>query len=168
MQKSGLLLVVSGALIVIGLILLVLGNQVILEGINQGSGQLSSNQALTVLSEFDTENTSTGIFAVQIIEFKEDTFSVKILNPSDIEIMYEIINKDTIEKEFDALEDGTYKLIVESTSVEDTQVFGAIGPLPDVGKKTIVDVVSISILIMGMIGLVLAGVVEIRNRRKSV
>ena len=168
MQKSGLLLVVSGALIVIGLILLVLGNQVILEGINQGSGQLSSNQALTVISEFDTENTSTGIFAVQIIEFKEDTFSAKILNPSDIEIMYEVIDKDTIEKEFDALEDGTYKLIVESTGIEETQVFGAIGPLPDVGKKTIVDVVSISILIMGMVGLVLAGVVEIRNRRKSV
>ena len=168
MQKSGLLLVVSGALIVIGLILLVLGNQIILEGINQGSGQLNSNQVLTVLGEFDTENTSTGIFAVQIIEFKEDTFFVKILNPSDIEIMYEAISKDTIEKEFDALEDGTYKLIVESTSTEDTQVFGAIGPLPDVGKKTIIDVVSISILIMGMVGLVLAGVVEIRNRRKSV
>ena len=80
-------MVVSGALIVVGLVLLVLGNQVILEGINQGSGQLSSNQALTVLSEFDTENTSTGIFAVQIIEFKEGTFSAKILNPSDIEIM---------------------------------------------------------------------------------
>ena len=168
MQKSGLLLVVSGALIVIGLILLVLGNQVILEGINQGSGQLSSNQVLTVLGEFDTENTSTGIFAVQIIEFKEGTFSAKIINPSDIEIVYEPIKEDTIEREFDALEDGTYKLIVESTSIEETQVFGAIGPLPDVGKKTIVDVVSISILIMGMVGLVLAGVVEIRNRRKSV
>ena len=168
MQKSGLLLVVSGALIVVGLVLLVLGNQVILEGISQGSGQLSSNQALTVLSEFDTENTSTGIFAVQIIEFKESTFSARILNPSDIEIMYETINEDTIEKEFDASEDGTYKLVVESTSIEETQVFGAIGPLPDVGKKTIVDVVSISILIMGMVGLVLAGVVEIRNRRKSV
>ena len=38
---------------------------------------------------------------------------------------------------------------MESTNIEETQVFGAIGPLPDVGKKTIVDVVSISILIMG-------------------
>ena len=40
MQKAGIILVVSGALIVIGLILLVVGNQVILEGVFQGMEKL--------------------------------------------------------------------------------------------------------------------------------
>ena len=41
MQKSIIILIVSGALIGIALILLVLGNQMILEGINQGNGKIS-------------------------------------------------------------------------------------------------------------------------------
>ena len=41
MQKIGLMVVVSGTLIVIGLILLALGNQVILDEINQGNGIVS-------------------------------------------------------------------------------------------------------------------------------
>ena len=87
---------------------------------------------------------------MQIIEFKEGTFSAKILiDPSGIEIMYlsqsmKILSK----KNLMLLEDGTYKLIVESTSIEDTQVFGAYRPCCQMsGKKTIVDVVSISILL---------------------
>ena len=44
MQKSGIIVVASGALIVIGLILLVVGNQIILEGINQGDQKISLEQ----------------------------------------------------------------------------------------------------------------------------
>ena len=40
MQKLGLIIVASGALIGIGLVLLALGNQVILEDVNQGDGKI--------------------------------------------------------------------------------------------------------------------------------
>ena len=55
MQKSGIMLVISGALIVIGLILLVVGNQVILEGVSQGNGIVSVNQDLIISGEFSSE-----------------------------------------------------------------------------------------------------------------
>lgn len=167
MQKSGIVLVISGGLIVIGLVLLVLGNQIILEGVSQGNGKIKSEQALTIIGNLDTQKTLTGVFAVQIIEFKDNIFSVKVLDPLDIEIISQEINEDTIEKEFEIVETGTYKLIIESISNEESQVFGAIGPLPD-GNKTLLGFISIYVLVIGMIGLVGVGIYQIKSKIKSV
>ena len=157
----------SAALIAIGLLLLVLGNQIILEGISQGDGKVSASQTLSVSVDFDSQETSVGIFAVQIMEFKDNTFSVQVLDPFESEIIFQTINEKTIEKEFDVLETGTYKLIIESTSNEEPIVFAAIGPLPDANKQ-LLGSISIIILAIGMIGLVVVGIYGIKYRRKSI
>ncbi len=167
MQKSGIMLGSSAALIAIGMLLLVLGNQIILEGISQGEGKVSSSQSLTVSVDFDSQETSTGIFAVQIMEFKDNIFSAKVLDPLESEIIFETINVETIEKEFDVLETGTYKLIIESTSNEKPMIFAAIGPLPDANKQ-LLGSISMIILVIGMIGLVVVGIYGIKYRRKSI
>ena len=167
MQKLGIMLICSVALIVIGLILLVLGNQIILEGVSQGSGKVSSEQTLVISGDFVLQDTSVGVFAVQIMEFKDNTFFAKVLDPSGSEIISQTINEETIEKGFDVLETGTYKLIIESTSDEETQMFAAIGPLPDAGKKSL-GFVSVYILVIGMVGLVAAGIYGVKNRVRSV
>ena len=166
-QKSGIALVVSGALIVIGLILLVVGNQVILEGVSQGNGMVSVNQDLTIAGEFSSKEFTYGVYAIQIMEFKENTFSAKVLDSSDIEIASERIQSDTMEKEFEIDQTGSYKLIIQSNSDEETQVFGAIGPLPDAGKKSL-GFLSSYLLIAGMIGLVVSGIYGIRKRKRSI
>ncbi len=163
MQKSGIMLVSSAALIVIGLILGVLGNQIILDGISQGTGKVSSSQTLSISVEFDSQKTTIGIFAVQIMEFEDNIFSAKVIDPFDNEIISQTINEETIEKEFDVLETGTYILIIESTSNEEPIVFAAIGPLPDAGKKSL-GFISIIILVIGMVGLVV-GIYGIKKRR---
>ena len=163
MQKLGIMLVVTTALIVIGLILLVVGNQIILEGVSQGDGNVSSSQTLSISSDFDSQDTSTGVFAVQIMGFKDNIFSVKVLDPFNSEIIFQTINEETIEKEFEVLETGTYKLIIESTSNEETIVFAAIGPLPDVGKKSL-GFISVYVLVIGMVGLVAVGIYGIKKR----
>ncbi len=161
------MLICSVALIVIGLILLVLGNQIILQGVNQGDGKVSLGQTLTISADFVSQDTSIGVFAVQIMEFKDSTFSAKVLDPFDSEIISQTINEETIEKGFDVLETGTYKLIIESTSNEETQMFAAIGPIPDTGKKSL-GFISVYILIIGMVGLVAAGIYGIKNRVRSI
>ncbi len=167
MQKSGIMIIVSGVLILTGLILLVVGNQNILEGVSQGNGKVSSSQTLSISVEFDSQETSIGVFAVQIMEFKDNTFSAKVLDPFDNEIISQTINEETIEKEFDVLETGTYKLIIESTNNEEPIVFAAIGPLPDTGKKSI-DFISVYILAIGMAGLVGVTIYGIKNRKRSI
>ncbi|MGI9567145.1 MAG: hypothetical protein ACR2LL_09065 [Nitrosopumilus sp.] len=167
MQKSGILLIVSGTLIVVGLSLLVLGNQIILEGVSQENGKVSLNQDLTILNNFEEQDTTSGIIAVQVMDFKDNTFSARIINPLGIEIISQIINEETIETEFEILESGTYKLIIDSTSNKEAHVFGAIGPVPDAGKKSI-GFISIYVLVIGMIGLGLAGILGIKNKIRSV
>ncbi|HEY5736553.1 MAG TPA: hypothetical protein VIS47_08395 [Nitrosopumilus sp.] len=168
MQKSGLITVIFGLLIVAGLALSVVENQMTLEGINQGNGKVSSIETVTVSVNIDKETTPVGIFAVQVMEFKENTISAKLLDPSNIEIISEKVNDEILEKEFDVFESGTYQLIIESNVDDEIYVTGAIGPLPDAGKKLILSTISLSILIIGMIGLVIIGISGIKNRKKSV
>ena len=166
MQKSALV-VGSGAVIIIGLFLLVLGNQAILEGIIQDNGMVSSEQAFSISNNFDSQTTPIGVFAVQITEFRENTFSAKILDPLDIEITSHQINDETIEEEFKIIDSGTYKLIIQSNSNEETLVFGAIGSLPDSGKQ-ILGFIPVYVIVAGMLGLAIVGILGIKNRRRSV
>ena len=168
MQKSGLFIVIFGVLIVAGLGVSVIENQITLEGFNQGNGKVSSLETVKVSVDIDKEVAAVGIFAVQIMEFKEGVISAKILDPSNIEIISEKINEESVEKEFDIFESGTYQLVIQSIDDEEIYVAGAIGPLPDADKKLILSTVAFGILIIGMIGLAITGLIGIKNRKKSV
>ena len=139
-----------------------------LEGIIQGNGKVSSTQTVTILADFDMEETQIGVFAVQVMELKENTIRMKILDPSDIEIISQDVNEDTVEEKFNVLETGTYELIIHSSDDEGIYVTGAIGPLPDANKKFIISIISTSTLVIGMAGLVVIGAYEIKNRKRSV
>jgi len=167
-QKSGLVIVIFGLLIVVGLVVSVIENQVTLEGINQGNGKVSSSEIVTISVDIDREDTQTGIFAVQVMEFKKNTISAKILDPSEIEIISQNVNEDNFEEKFDIIESGTYQLIIQSSDDDEIYVTGAIGPLPDADKKFILSTVSLIILIIGMIGLAITGIIGIKNRKRSV
>jgi len=167
-QKTGLIIVIFGILIVAGLATSVVENQVTLEGIIQGNGKVSLAEIVTISVNLDKNETPVGIFAVQIMEFKENTFSVKMLDPSSIEIISEKINEDTVEQEFRVLDSGNYELIIESLDDKESYVAGAIGPLPDTNKKLIISSISSACIIIGMIGLVILAIYEIRNKRKLV
>ncbi len=168
MQKSGLIIIIFGLLIVSGLVVSIVENQITLEGINQGNGKVSSIETVTISVDLDKEITSTGIFAVQIMEFKKNAITAIILDPSNIEIISQKINEETIEKEFDVFETGTYQLIIQSSNEDGIYVAGAIGPLPDADKKFILSIISLSLLISGMVGLAVTGIIGIKNRKKSV
>lgn len=168
MQKSGLIIVIFGLLIVTGLVVSIVENQTTLEGINQGNGKISSTETVTVSVDLDKELTPVGIFAIQVMEFKENTISAMILDPSNIEIISQKVNEETLEKEFDVFETGTYQLIIQSSDEDEIYVTGAIGPLPDADKKFVLSIISLGILIIGMTGLATVGIIGIRNRKKSV
>lgn len=168
MQKTGLLIVIFGILIVVGLGTSVLENQVTLEGITQGNGKVSVSETVTISADLDKKKTPMGIFAVQIMEYKENTFSAKILDPSGMEIISEKINEDTIEQEFEIFDSGNYELIIQSSDDKESYVAGAIGPIPNKDNQIIFSTVSIICTILGMIGLVIIAIYEIRNKRRSI
>ena len=168
MQKTGLFIVIFGILIVAGLAISVIENQITLEGITQGNGKVDSVQVVTISVDLNKNETPIGIFAVQIMEFKENMFLVKILDPSGIEIISERIMEETIEQEFKVLDSGKYELIIQSFEDKESYVAGAIGPLPDAEKKFIISNISTLCIIIGMIGLGVVVIYEIKNKRKSI
>lgn len=168
MQKTGLFIVIFGILIVAGLAISVIENQITLEGITQGNGKVDSVQVVTISVDLNKNETPIGIFAVQIMEFKENMFSVKILDPSGTEIISERIIEETTEQEFKVLDSGKYELIIQSFEDKESYVAGAIGPLPDAEKKFIISNTSTLCIIIGMIGLGVVVIYEIKNKRKSI
>lgn len=167
MQKAAIMLIITGALVAAGLGLVVFGTQAVLEGVSQGDGMVSRSEPLVIEAEFDADDTDTGVFVVQIPEFEGDTFSASVIGPSDTELASQNVDADTIEKEFDIVQSGTYRLVIESSSGEDAAAIGAIGPLPDAADKSI-GFLAIYVLIVGMAGLAVTGIVAIRGKKRSV
>ena len=163
MQKSILVLAISVILVVLGLVLVVIGNQIILEGVSQDNGLINSNQPLVISGDF-MEDHERGIFAIQLVEYQDNTFSVQVLDPFGTEIFFESIKEDTIEREFDITSSGTYKLIIQSTNIDEIQVFGAIGLMPDAGKKSL-GFISLYVLMIGLAGLAISGIFAIKKRK---
>ncbi len=165
MQKSGILFVIVGSIVGVGIILSFYGNQVIFEDLNKGEGQVKFGENLIIPVELDNTETQTGIYAIQIIDFKEG-ITAKILDPFDKEIESQLIDKEVFEGRFNIVVSGIYKLVIENTDEKEIKVFGVIGPEPDAGKKSL-GFISLYILIIGLIGMVGVAIYAIKNRKKS-
>lgn len=165
MQKSGILFVIVGSIVGVGIILSFYGNQVIFEDLIKGEGQVKFGENLIIPVELDNTETQTGIYAVQIINFKEG-ITAKILDPFDKEIESQLIDEEVFEGRFNIVVSGIYKLVIENTDTNEIKIFGVIGPEPDAGKKSL-GFISLYILIIGLIGMVGVAIYAIKNRKKS-
>ena len=165
MQRQGIFFVIVGSIVGVGIILSFYGNQVIFEDLIKGEGQVKFGENLIIPVELDNTETQTGIYAIQIINFKEG-ITAKILDPSDKEIESQSINEEVFEGRFNITMSGIYKLVIENTDEKEIKIFGVIGPEPDEGKKSLVSI-SPWILIIGLIGVVGVAIYAIKNRKKS-
>lgn len=156
---------IVGSIIGTGIILSFYGNQVIFEDLIKGEGQVKFGENLIIPAELDSTETQTGIYAIQIIDFKKG-ITAKILDPFDKEIEFQSINKEVFEGRFNIAVSGIYKLIIENTDEKEIKIFGVIGPEPDAGKKSL-GFISLYILIIGLIGMVGVAIYAIKNRKKS-
>ena len=165
MQRQGILFVIVGSIVGVGIILSFYGNQVIFEDLIKGEGQVKFGENLIIPVELDNTETQTGIYAVQIINFKEG-ITAKILDPFDKEIESQLIEDEVFEGRFNIVVSGIYKLVIENTDEKEIKIFGVIGPEPDAGKKSL-GFISLYILIIGLIGMVGVVIYAIKNRKKS-
>ena len=165
MQRQGILFVIVGSIVGVGIILSFYGNQVIFEDLIKGEGQVKFGENLIIPVELDSAETQSGIYAIQIIDFKEGV-TAKILDPFDKEIESQSINEEVFEGRFNITMSGIYKLVIENTDEKEIKIFGVVGSEPDAGKKSLVSI-SPWILIIGLIGVVGVAIYAIKNRKKS-
>jgi len=165
MKKSGMVLVAAGALIGIGIILSFYGNYIIFEDLAKTNGVVSTGNSLILEVDLDHSKSKTGIFAVQIIDFKNQIVSAMIVDPLENTIESKSINEESYEGIFDINMSGTYKLIVENNGDELT-IFGVIGPEPEEWKQSLA-FVSLYILVIGLFGMALIAVLFAINRKRE-
>ncbi len=164
MQKTGIFVIIVVAIVGIGIGLSFYGNQVVFEDLNTEVGTITIGKDLRVTSEIGTDS-KMGIYAVEIIDFNESSrVSAKVLDPFNSLVESEEITEQRFEEKFELTNDGTYQLVLETSSEKEIQVFGVIGPEPDPSKKSI-GFISLYILIIGLVGMSAVAIYAIKNRR---
>ena len=165
MQKSSILLILVGGLVGIGIVLSFFGNQVIFEDLAKAESNVKFGEDLVVEIELEESINKKGVYAVQILDFKEDLFRLSVYDPIGIEIESQKIDEEVFEGGFEIISSGTYQLVVKSSDQEETRIFGVIGPEPDAGAKSL-GFISLYILVVGLIGMAGIGIYAIKNRRR--
>ena len=165
MKKSGIGLAVVGGLIGIGIILSFYGNYILFEELVQGNGEVGVGQDLIIEVELDSSASQTGIYAIQILDFKGGIVTASVIDPFNTTIESEDIKQEVFEGLFEVTTSGNYKLLIENNG-ETENVFGVIGPEPDEGKRSLSNI-SMYILVIGLIGMACMAVYLFINRRKS-
>jgi len=165
MRRFGIALLIVGVLIGIGIILSFYGNYIIFEDLAKTNGVVNMESDLILEVSLDNTKSKTGIFAVQIIDFKGQTVSASVIDPLDTIIESKSINEESYEGIFDISNSGTYQLVIENNG-DDLAVFGVIGPEPDEWKRSL-SFASLYILIAGLMGMVIIGILLIINRKKA-
>ncbi len=165
MEKPLIFLLVVGALIAAGIILSFYGAQLTTQDIIVTEESIAPGSAVEVSVELDPKASETGVFAVLIEKFEEDSISVSVYDPFDSEIISKIAEKESTEERFEITSDGTYKLEIENSGLEESQIVAGLGYMPDAATLSI-GVTGFYLLIVGLIGIVGIGVYSIRNRKK--
>ncbi len=162
MQKSSVLFLLAGGLIIGGLALSVWGNQVIFEDFVKDEGIIVSGEEIRVSTAMKVSE--QGIFAVDVLQLKEDSIFVTVIDPFENQIVQQMANQETFEGYFDVNTAGNYTLVITNSDEEDAFVAGYIGPEPDALKRSIA-FVSIYVLIVGLVSIVIVIVYAIVKRK---
>ena len=165
MQKSGIFLVIVGGIVVLGIALSFYGSQMITEGFTQNTAKVAQGSSIDVESILDPAIEDTGVYVVQLMNFQQDAISVNLFDPLGTIIDSSNIEKESYEKQFEIQTQGNYRLSVENSGSE-TEIIIAIGHLPS-SDKLVIGYTGFYILIVGLIGIVIMGIVTIKNKRKK-
>jgi len=155
-----------GIILGAGMILSFYGAQLTTQDIIVQEEIIAPSSAVEVTIELDPKVGETGVFAVLLEKYEEDTISISVYDPLGSKIISKIAEKESTEERFEIVSSGTYKLEIENSGLEESQIVAGLGYMPDSGTLS-VGVTGFYLLIVGLIGIVGIGFYAIKNRRKN-
>ena len=164
MQKATTMLAVVGGFIVAGMILSFYGSMIIIDDFAQGTENIGGGDEIRIDAELNPGVNTEGIFAVQTMEFQENTISVAVIDPSGTKIASQRVNTESFEERFEIETAGMFTLVIENSG-EPTDVAGAIGHVPDAAKLS-VGVTGLYLLAAGLVGMAVVGIYVVKNRKR--
>lgn len=166
MEKSLIFLLIIGVILGAGMILSFYGAQLTTQDIIVQEESIDPGYSVEVTVELDPKVSETGVYAVLIDNFKEDSISISMHDPLGSKILSNIAEKESTEERFEITSSGTYKLEIANSGLEASQIVAGLGYMPDVGTLSI-GVTGFYLLLVGLIGIVGIGFYVIRNRQKN-
>ena len=165
-EKAFVYLLIVGAMLGAGIVLSFYGAQLSTQDLFVEEFSLSAGASYEIDGDLDPEVNEMGVFVVQRFNPEESNVNAKIIDPLGFEIIFESVEEQVYESNFELSEAGIYKLIIENTGSEDLQMVGVIGHMPSTASIS-VGLSGFFLLIIGLIGIVGVGIYAIRNRKKE-
>jgi len=166
MQKSVAYLVIVGGFLTSGIFLSFYGAQLATESLTVEETIIGAGESLQIMIELDPAKSETGVYVVQVLEFKEGVISAKISDPLGYQIVSTPIDRESFEERFEISSKGNYNLDIENSGSDEMKIIGVIGHMPD-NTALSVGVTGFYILLIGLIGIVGVGIYAVKNRRKE-
>jgi len=163
--KPKAILIVSGILVIAGILISFSQSENEMSSIATSQQSLSVGSAMNVSKSLDPMKSKDGVYSVQISDFKNgESLNVNVIDPSGSSIITKSITKSPFQENFTISSAGTYELKIENAAQSDLQVLGIIGYYPQ--GATLLDVISVIILIVGLSGLAIGMMYFIKRRGK--
>mgnify|MGYP001459331289 CR=1 FL=1 len=159
-------LVIVGILIAVGAMLLIFGSQTITGDLVIEEGKVNNLTELKISTELDPDINTQGVYAVQTIEGKEYDITAVVIDSSDSKIRDVSVNRNSFEDNFEIEQAGTYTLIISTTEAEEIPLVGGIGHVPD-STGVSISIAGFFIIIIGMLGVVVIGVMIVREKKRK-
>lgn len=160
-----MLLLIVGAILGSGIILSFYGAQLTTQNIIVKEERLSPDSIAEVSLELDPNKGQTGVYAVLLENYVENSITISIYDPFGSKIISKVAEKESTEERFEIISDGRYKLEVKNSGTDEFQIIAGLGYMPDTGTLSI-GISGFYLLIIGLIGIVGIGIYVIKNRRK--
>jgi hypothetical protein len=158
MEKSLIFLLIVGIILGAGIALSFYGAQLTTQDIIVKEERVASGSSVDVSVELDPKLGETGVYAVLVNNFDEDSISISLYDPFGSKILSSIVDKESTEERFEIVSDGTYKLEIENSGLEEYQI---------VAGTLSVGFTGFYLTIVGLIGIVGVGFYAIKNRQKN-
>ncbi|MHB8545537.1 MAG: hypothetical protein ACYDAJ_02065 [Nitrosotalea sp.] len=166
MIKPKPIIIVSGALVLIGIAITAYQSQITSENLSNQQNTLDIGAQMIVTKEMNPDNNQKGVYSIQITDFKnDDNVKAIIIDPTGTPIITKSITKSPIQETFRISPSGNYTLQIENHGQNEIQVLGIIGYYPR--GIELADISGFIALIIGLSGLAVGMMYLIRNRVRS-
>ncbi|MGH2611599.1 MAG: hypothetical protein ACRDFB_00955 [Rhabdochlamydiaceae bacterium] len=157
------ILIISGVLVISGIGISFLQTESEMDSLASVQQSLTAGSSMNVSKSLDPMKSKDGVYSVQISDFKDgNNLGISVIDPNGNVITTKSMTKSPVQENFTISSTGTYELKMHNTVQTDVQVLGIIGYYPQ--GATLLDVLSIIILIVGLSGLAIGMMYFIKNR----
>ena len=166
MERPLIFLLIVGALIGAGITLSFYGAQLATQNLTVKEENLDPGSSMEVIVELDPSTGETGVYGILLAKFEENMIYVSVFDPLGSQILSKTVDQESTEERFKIGSSGSYKIVIENSGREETQIVAGIGYMPDSNTLS-VGIVGFYILVVGLIGIGGIVVYTIQNRRKE-